>query len=131
MTVARLRAAGAVILGKLATTEGAYSDYHPSIVPPVNPWYPRYWTGISSSGPAVALAAGLCYGVLASDTGGSIRWPSGATGLTGVKPTWGRVSRDGCFALAPSTDHVGLMARSATDAGHLLEPKATARAQTR
>lgn len=117
--VARLRAAGAVILGKLKMTEGAYSDHHPSVVRPRNPWNPAYWTGISSSGPAVATAAGMCYGSLASDTGGSIRWPCAATGLTGIKPTWGRVSRFGVFDLAPTMDHVGTMARSARDAAAL------------
>lgn len=118
--VARLREAGAVILGKLQMTEGAYSDHHPSVVPPKNPWNPAYWTGISSSGPATATAAGLCYGSLASDTGGSIRWPCAAAGLTGIKPTWGRVSRFGTFQLAPSLDHVGTIARSAADAAALL-----------
>jgi amidase len=118
--VARLREAGVVILGKLQTTESAYSDHHPSVVPPKNPWNPEYWTGISSSGPASATAAGLCYGSLASDTGGSIRWPCAATGLTGIKPTWGRVSRFGTFELAPSLDHVGTIARSAADAAALL-----------
>jgi amidase len=118
--VTRLKDAGAVILGKLQMTEGAYSDYHPSIKPPINPWNEDYWTGISSSGPAVATAAGLCYGALASDTGGSIRWPCAANGLTGIKPTWGRVSRFGVFELAASLDHVGIMARSAAGAGALL-----------
>jgi Amidase len=60
--VARLKQAGAVILGKLQMTEGAYSDHHPSVTPPKNPWNADYWPGISSSGPAVATAAGLCYG---------------------------------------------------------------------
>ena len=114
--VARLREAGAVILGKLQMTEGAYSDHHPIVVPPKNPWDPTYWTGISSSGSVVATAAGLCYGSPASDTGGSIRWPCAATGLTGIKPTWGRVSRFGTFELAPSLDHIGTIARSAGDA---------------
>lgn len=118
--VARLRQAGAVILGKLQMTEGAYSDHHPSVIPPKNPWNPEYWTGISSSGSATATAAGLCYGSLASDTGGSIRWPCAANGLTGIKPTWGRVSRYGTFELAPSLDHIGTIARSAADAAALL-----------
>jgi amidase len=118
--VRRLRQAGAVLLGKLQLTEGAYSDYHPSVTPPKNPWNRDYWPGISSSGPGVATAAGLCYGALASDTGGSIRWPSAANGVTGLKPTWGRVSRYGVFELAPTLDHVGPMARSAADAGALL-----------
>jgi amidase len=118
--VAHLREAGAVLLGKLQLTEGAYSDHHPAITPPRNPWDQDLWPGISSSGPAVATAAGLCFGSLASDTGGSIRWPTAATGLTGIKPTWGTVSRHGVVALAPSMDHVGPIARSATDAGAML-----------
>jgi amidase len=68
----------------------------------------------------VAVAAGLCYGAIASDTGGSIRWPCAANGLTGLKPTWGRVSRFGIFELAASLDHVGPIVRSAADAGALL-----------
>lgn len=118
--VSRLRAAGAVILGKTQLTEGAYSDYHPSIEPPKNPWNADYWAGISSSGAAVAIAAGLCFGGIASDTGGSIRWPCAANGTTGIKPTWGRVSRHGVFELAASLDHVGTIARTALDAAILL-----------
>jgi amidase len=118
--VRRLNEAGAVLLGKLQLTEGAYSDHHPSITPPKNPWNPDYWPGISSSGPGAATAAGLCFGSLGSDTGGSIRWPSAANGLTGLKPTWGRVSRYGVFELAATLDHVGPMARSAADAGAIL-----------
>lgn len=118
--VRRLRSAGAVLLGKVQLTEGAYSDHHPSVTPPRNPWNPDYWPGISSSGPAVATAAGLCFGALGSDTGGSIRWPSAANGLTGLKPSWGRVSRHGMFELAATLDHVGPIGRSATDVGALL-----------
>ena len=118
--VARLRQAGAILLGKLQMTEGAYSDHHPAIAPPKNPWNAAYWVGISSSGPAVATAAGLCYGALASDTGGSIRWPCGATCLSGIKPAWGRVSRFGVFELAASLDHVGPIARSVADAAAIL-----------
>jgi amidase len=90
------------------------------VTPPKNPWNADYWPGISSSGAGVATAAGLCFGSLASDTGGSIRWPCAANGLTGLKPTWGRVSRYGVFELAPTLDHVGPMARSAADAGAML-----------
>jgi amidase len=90
------------------------------VTPPKNPWNADYWPGISSSGPAVATAAGLCYGSLASDTGGSIRWPCAANGLTGLKPSWGRVSRHGVFELAATLDHVGTIARSAADAGAML-----------
>ena len=119
--VVRLKRAGAILLGKLQMTEGAYSDHHPAIAPPKNPWNAEYWTGISSSGPAVATAAGLCYGALASDTGGSIRWPCSATGLSGIKPAWGRVSRFGIFELAASLDHVGPIARSVADAAVILD----------
>jgi len=118
--VRRLKQAGAVLLGKLQLTEGAYSDHHPSVTPPKNPWNADYWPGISSSGPGAATAAGLCYGSLGSDTGGSIRWPSAANGLTGLKPTWGRVSRYGVFELAATLDHVGPMTRSAADAAAIL-----------
>ncbi|MEH2534572.1 amidase [Bradyrhizobium sp. AZCC 1588] len=118
--VHRLNEAGAVVLGKHQLTEGAYSDHHPSVTPPKNPWNPDYWPGISSSGSAAATAAGLCYGSIASDTGGSIRWPCAANGLTGLKPSWGRVSRHGVFELAATLDHVGIIARSATDAGAML-----------
>ncbi len=118
--VRRLKAAGAVLLGKLQLTEGAYSDHHPGVTPPRNPWHADHWPGMSSSGSGVATAAGLCHGALGSDTGGSIRFPCAANGLTGIKPSWGRVSRHGVFALAPSLDHVGPMARSAVDCGLLL-----------
>lgn len=118
--VRRLKDAGAVLIGKTELSEGAYSDHHASITPPANPWNAEYWTGISSSGSGVATAAGLCYGAIASDTGGSIRWPAAANGVTGLKPSWGRVSRHGVVELAASLDHVGTMARSARDAGALL-----------
>jgi amidase len=118
--VRRLKGAGAVLLGKLQLTEGAYSDHHPSATPPTNPWNGDYWPGISSSGPGVATAAGRCYGAIASDTGGSIRWPSAANGVTGLKPTRGRVSRYGVFELAATLDHVGPIARSAADAAAIL-----------
>ena len=118
--VSRLATAGAVILGKLQLTEGAYADHHPDITPPVNPWSAAHWSGASSSGSGVATAAGLCYGSLGSDTGGSIRFPSAANGLTGLKPTWGRVSRYGVFELAATLDHIGPMTRSAADAAAML-----------
>jgi len=118
--VRRLREAGAVLLGKLQLTEGAFADHHPAIAPPVNPWHADHWSGASSSGSGVATAAGLCFGSLGSDTGGSIRLPSAADGVTGLKPTWGRVSRHGCFELAASLDHIGPMCRSANDAAIML-----------
>ena len=118
--VRKLREAGAVILGKLQLTEGAYADHHPNITPPVNPWGAGQWPGASSSGSGVATAAGLCYGSLGSDTGGSIRFPCAANGITGIKPTWGRVSRFGAFELAATLDHLGPMTRSAADAAAIL-----------
>lgn len=118
--VKKLLAAGAVILGKLQMTEGAYADHHPEVTPPLNPWNPAHWPGASSSGSGVATAAGLCYGSIGTDTGGSIRFPSAANGLTGLKPTWGRVSRFGAFELAATLDHLGPMTRSAADAAAIL-----------
>lgn len=118
--VRRLAEAGAVLLGKLTMTEGALVHHHPEIAAPRNPWDAAHYAGASSSGSGVAVAAGLAFGSLGTDTGGSIRFPAAANGLTGIKPTWGRVSRHGCFALAESLDHVGPLARSAADAGALL-----------
>ena len=119
--VRKLNAAGAVILGKLNLTEGAMAGYNPEFDIPVNPWGADRWSGASSSGSGVATAAGLCYGSLGSDTGGSIRFPSAACGTVGIKPTWGRVSRYGVLALAESLDHIGPMTRSASDAGVMLQ----------
>ena len=118
--VRRFVDAGAVLLGKLQMTEGAFAEHHPDIVPPVNPWNRAHWTGVSSSGSGVATAAGLCFASLGSDTGGSIRFPSAANGVTGLKPTWGRVSRYGIFDLAPTLDHIGPMCRNAADTGAVL-----------
>jgi amidase len=118
--VDRLEQGGAVILGKLSMTEGAYTSHHPDNPGPLNPWNKDHWVGSSSTGSGVATAAGLCYGSLGSDTGGSIRFPSATCGLTGIKPTWGRVSRYGVFPLAASLDHVGPMTRSAGDAAAIL-----------
>ena len=118
--VDRLEDAGAVLLGKLQMTEGAYTSHHPDVSPPLNPWNTGYWVGSSSTGSGVATSLGLCYGSLGSDTGGSIRFPSATCGLTGIKPTWGRVSRYGVFPLAETLDHVGPMARSAADAAAIL-----------
>lgn len=119
--VARLAGAGAVLLGKLNLTEGAMGAYHPDFDIPVNPWDEGLWTGVSSSGSGVATAAGLCFGALGSDTGGSIRFPSAQCGLVGLKPTWGRVSRYGVLELAGSLDHIGPMTRSVADAAIMLE----------
>jgi amidase len=119
--VARLKQAGAVIIAKLHMTEGATFNHHPVFERPVNPWSAAHWTGVSSSGSGVAPAAGFCFGAIGSDTGGSIRLPSAANNLTGIKPTWGRVSRHGLIHLAESLDHLGPMARSAADAAAILQ----------
>jgi amidase len=102
--VTRLRHAGAVLLGKLQMTEGAYGTYHPSIDPPVNPWSAAHWTGVSSSGSGVATAAGLCYGSLGTDALGSIRFPSTMNGVTG--PTPALIFAEGHDAVA-SEDRMG------------------------
>jgi amidase len=114
--VDRLEAAGAVVIGKLNLTEFAMAWYHPGLPIPLNPWNPSLWPGASSSGSGVAVAAGLCYAAIGTDTGGSIRFPSAACGIVGVKPTWGRVSRHGVFPLGESLDHIGPMTRSVADA---------------
>src|SRR6202011_4895962 len=88
----------------------------PDFAIPANPWHAERYAGASSSGSGVATAAGLCFGSLGSDTGGSIRFPSAACGIVGVKPTWGRVSRHGVFPLGESLDHIGPMTRSVADA---------------
>ncbi|CAJ1584006.1 amidase [[Mycobacterium] wendilense] len=118
--VERLEQAGAVILGKVHTTEGVYTEHTPPFKAPLNPWDAGRWVGVSSSGSGVAPAAGLCFGALGSDTGGSIRMPSASNGATGLKPTWGRVSRAGAVELAATLDHVGPICRSARDAGLIL-----------
>ena len=119
--ITKLASAGAVLLGKLNLTEGAMGGYNRNFDIPKNPWNPDRWTGSSSSGSGVATAAGLCFGSLGSDTGGSIRFPSAACGVVGIKPTWGRVSRYGVLALAEWMDHVGPMTRSVADAAIMLE----------
>lgn len=119
--VERLEGAGAVLLGKLNLTEGAMGGYNPEFDIPLNPWDRGRWAGSSSSGSGVATAAGLCFGSLGSDTGGSIRFPAAACGIVGLKPTWGRVSRYGVLALAESLDHVGPMTRSTADAAIMLQ----------
>lgn len=113
--VAKLRDAGAVVLGKLNLTEGAMVGYHPERGIPRNPWDTSRWPGHSSSGSGVALAAGLCFGAIGTDTGGSIRYPSSANGVVGLKPTYGRVSRHGVMGLSATLDHVGPMARTVRD----------------
>jgi aspartyl-tRNA(Asn)/glutamyl-tRNA(Gln) amidotransferase subunit A len=122
--VARLAAAGAISLGKLNMHEFAYGPegLNPHYGTPWNPWDAKVHRicGGSSSGSGASVAAGICPGALGSDTGGSIRLPSALCGLTGIKPTYGRVSRAGVLPLAWSMDHVGPMCRSAVDCALML-----------
>ncbi|MDR7437507.1 MAG: amidase [Armatimonadota bacterium] len=119
--VRRLAEAGAVLLGKLNMSEFALAGIHPDYGPPRNPWDLSRFTGGSSSGSAAAVAAGLCFASLGTDTGGSIRGPAAHCGIVGLKPTYGAVSRAGVIPLSWSLDHVGPMARTAEDAALLLE----------
>lgn len=116
--VARLRDAGAVILAKTTTPEFAFGDESGDGV--ANPGAPGRWAGGSSSGSAAGLAAGLFPVALGSDTGGSIRVPSSYCGVSGIKPTFGRVPRDGVFGVSWTLDHVGPMARTVEDLGLVL-----------
>ena len=122
-TVRRLRAAGTVMLGKLATHEFAIGGpaFDLPWPPARNPWDTRRFTGGSSSGSAAAVAAGLALGALGSDTGGSIRLPAAYCGIAGLKPTPGLVSRRGVIPLAPSLDTAGPMAWTAQDCAILLD----------
>lgn len=121
--VARLRAAGAVVFGKTTTSElGMGSPDSARAFPiPRNPWDPGRWTGGSSAGTAAAVAAGIVPAGLGTDSGGSIRAPSAFCGVTGLKPTYGRVPKDGCVPMGWSTDHVGPIAVSARDCALLLQ----------
>ncbi len=122
-TVRRLREAGVVMLGKLATHEFAIGGpaFDLPWPPARNPWDTRRYTGGSSSGSAAAVAAGLVLGALGSDTGGSIRLPAAYCGIAGLKPTPGLVSRRGVIPLAPSLDTAGPMAWTAQDCAILLD----------
>jgi aspartyl-tRNA(Asn)/glutamyl-tRNA(Gln) amidotransferase subunit A len=121
--VRRLRSAGAVLLGKLNLHEFAYggSGVIGHFGPAHNPWNPAHITGGSSSGSAAAVAAGLCYGAIGTDTAGSIRLPAAYCGIVGLKPSYGLVSTRGILPLSWSLDHVGPMARTVTDAALLLQ----------
>jgi aspartyl-tRNA(Asn)/glutamyl-tRNA(Gln) amidotransferase subunit A len=121
--LASLRARGAVLLGKTNLHEFAYgvSNVNPHYGAARNPWDRTRISGGSSGGSAVALASGVGYGSIGTDTGGSIRIPSSLCGIVGLKPTYGRVSRDGVTPLSWSLDHVGPMARTVEDVAVLYE----------
>ena len=126
VAVAKLRAAGALVVGKTQTHEFAYgpttaNEYRRTVPQSVEP---DHVPGGSSGGSAIAVATGMCLGATASDTGGSIRHPSAFCGVTGLKPTYGRVSRRGIFSLSWSLDHAGPIARSVDDVAFLLQAMA-------
>jgi aspartyl-tRNA(Asn)/glutamyl-tRNA(Gln) amidotransferase subunit A len=121
--VRKLKTAGAVLLGKTNMHEFAYGgsstvSYFGAVH---NPWAPGFSTGGSSGGSAAAVAAGLCFGALGSDTGGSIRQPAAYCGIVGHKPTYGLVSTRGAIPLSWSLDHVGPITRTVADAAIILQ----------
>jgi len=121
--VTRLKNAGAVLIGKQNLHEFAYggSNIISYYGETHNPWNPAHITGGSSGGSAAAVAAGIGYGAIGTDTAGSIREPASPCGVVGLKPTYGRVSAYGVIPLAPSFDHVGPIARSVSDAAVILQ----------
>jgi aspartyl-tRNA(Asn)/glutamyl-tRNA(Gln) amidotransferase subunit A len=121
--IRRLKAAGAVLLGKLNLHEFAYggSGIVGYFGPARNPWNTAHVTGGSSSGSAAAVAACLCFGAIGTDTAGSIRLPAACCGITGLKPSYGLVSTRGVIPLSWSLDHVGPMARTAADTALILQ----------
>ncbi len=121
--VARLRQAGAVILGKLSTHEFAIGgpSFDLPFPPARNPWNPDHHPGGSSSGSGAGVCAGLFPLALGTDTGGSVRNPASACGIVGLKPTYGLVSRRGVFPLSFTLDHVGPLSRTAADNALLLD----------
>ena len=118
--VARLKEAGAIILGKAVTTEFATSDPSPTR----NPWNAAHTPGGSSSGSSVAVASGMCPAALGSQTGGSTCRPAAYNGIVGLKPTYGRISRYGVVPVSWSLDTVGILVRTITDAALLLQAMA-------
>ncbi len=122
-TWVRLRDAGAVLLGKQETHEFAIGgpDFTLPFAPARNPWNTAHYPAGSSSGSAVAVAAGLCAAAMGSDTGGSIRGPAAFCGIVGLKPTYGRVSRRGVFPLSYTLDHCGPLTRTVEDCAIMMQ----------
>ena len=116
-SVAKIKAAGGIVLGKAVTTEFATSDPSPTR----NPWNPAHTPGGSSSGSAVAVATGMCGAALGSQTGGSTCRPAAYNGIVGLKPTYGRISRYGVIPVSWSLDTVGILTRDVTDAAVMLQ----------
>ncbi len=119
--VARLKEAGAIVLGKAVTTEFAASDPPPTL----NPWNPTHTPGGSSSGSSVAVSTGMCAAALGSQTAGSVCRPASFNGIVGLKPSYGRISRRGVVAYSWSLDTVGVLSRSVTDAAVMLQAMAS------
>src|SRR5205807_4707626 len=119
--VAQLKNAGAVLLGKTNMHEFAYgvTSNNPHYGPVRNPWDLSRIPGGSSGGSAAAVAAGLCYGSIGTDTGGSIRIPASLCGIVGLKPSWGRISCEGIVPLSPALDCAGPLARTVGDVATL------------
>jgi aspartyl-tRNA(Asn)/glutamyl-tRNA(Gln) amidotransferase subunit A len=122
-TTARLKAAGGILLGKLAMHEFALGgpDFTTPFAPARNPWNMAHVTGGSSSGSGSAVASGQCMGALGSCTGGSIRGPASLCGIVGLKATYGRVSRAGVVTLSWSQDHCGPMTWTVEDTAYMLQ----------
>jgi len=135
VVVQRLRAAGAIILGKTATHEFAWgvTTDNPHFGPTRNPWDHSRVPGGSSGGSAAAVAAGLCPLAIGTDTAGSVRIPASLCGVVGLRPTHGAVDTRGAFALAPTLDTIGAFARTAADVRlvhKVLDPHASAAVQS-
>jgi aspartyl-tRNA(Asn)/glutamyl-tRNA(Gln) amidotransferase subunit A len=118
-----LKDAGVIFLGKQNLHEFAYGgssmiSYYGEVH---NPWDPARIAGGSSGGSAASVAAGLCYGAIATDTAGSVREPAALCGVVGLKPTYGRIGARGIIPLSPSLDHVGPIARTVSDAAVMLQ----------
>ena len=122
-TTARLKAAGAILLGKLHTYEYALGgpDFTTPFPPARNPWNLDHTTGGSSSGAGAGVAAGLCMGAMGSCTGGSIRGPASLCGIVGLKASYGRISRSGVVTLSWSQDHAGPMTWTVEDTAYMLQ----------
>ena len=118
-----LKNAGAVLIGKQNMQEFAWGGTSASSYygPVHNPWDVDRIAGGSSGGSAAAVASGMCFGAIGTDTGGSVREPAAFCGIVGLKPTYDRVSARGVFPLSPSLDHVGPLCRTVTDAGLILQ----------
>src|SRR5271165_355428 len=119
----KLKAAGAVLIGKNNLHEFAYggSSLISHFGPPRNPVNSEFITGGSSGGSAAAVASGMCYGAIGTDTAGSVREPAALCGIVGLKPTYGLVSTEGIIPLSHSLDHAGPLARTVEDAAILLD----------